>query len=176
MHNLHPILPKCHFPFFLNCVGKMGNGKGLGNLFLCTENFFWFSIWKYILVLKYPMFFPVVWNIQCSFQIHCTIFSRLKTPSNLNCPVLGHFPLHHSKTFRAICMTLHHNSSLKDDQGKYSSQSTYKLMNHPDSMQNTYISIIDSVKELLIIDDCIDTEFSDASFPSFIFCIFYLFF
>ena len=88
MYNLHSILPKRHFSFYHNCVGKMGNGKGLGNLFLCTEKLFWFSTWKYILVFKYPVFLPV------DSQLHCTIFSRLKTPSNLNYPVLGFFFLH----------------------------------------------------------------------------------
>ena len=88
MYNLHTILPKCHFPFYLNCVGKMGNGKDLGNLFLSTEKLFGFSIWKCILILKYPTFLPV------DFQLDCTIFSRLKIPSNLNYPVLSHFPLH----------------------------------------------------------------------------------
>ena len=94
MYNFHPIVPKFHFSFYLNCVGKMGNGKGLGNFFLCTEKLFCFSIWKYILVLKYPMFLPV------DFQLLCTIFSRLKTPSNLNYPVLGHFSLLCSFAFK----------------------------------------------------------------------------
>ena len=77
----------------------MGNGKGLGNLFLCIEKLFWFSIWKYILVLKHPMFHLV------DFQLHCTIFSKQKIPSNLNYPFLGHFPLHFlalSKDFNHI--------------------------------------------------------------------------
>ena len=87
------ILNLSYFPFYLNCVGKVGNGKGLGNLFLCIEKLFWFSIWKYILVLKYPMFLSV------DFQLHCTIFSSIRKPSNLNYPILGHFPLYEEDEF-----------------------------------------------------------------------------
>ena len=101
MYYLHPVIPKCYFPFYLNCVGKMGNGKGLGNLYLCTEKLFWFSIWKYSLDLKYPMFLPV------DFQSHCTIFSRLKTPSDLNYPFLGHFP-HNKPLMYVVFIVLWH--------------------------------------------------------------------
>ena len=61
---------------------------------------FWFSIWKYILVLKYPIFLPL------DFQLHCTNFSRLKIPSNLNYPILGHFPLYVDGTVVVFKLTI----------------------------------------------------------------------
>ena len=88
MCNLHPILPKCHFPFYLNCVGKMRNGKGLGNLFFMHR--------KIVLILNMKMHSGFEISNVPSSGFSVTLHNCFAAKITFN-PVFGYFLLYKIK-------------------------------------------------------------------------------